>query len=325
MSCIELPESTADLERGKQNLDEFGVTIHDDYIPKDQLAALLARVEEQAAMERQEGVATIGTCLEDSWTGRPADDTPPTWQIVNFLPNKGREFIALAMHPVARAYADHIFRSVPYNLVNQSALIVRKGSPQQVLHVDQQALPFLTPIPAMINVFLCLSDFEADMGATRLLPGSHRGPPPEIRRDKDGPAENAAEVTLAPAVARAGSAIIWESRTWHCQGPATSDKARWAVSSIYGMHFMKPQCNYPALIEDDVYDTLSLDEREMLGFKVAYNYAGRLTPRSPADARANTNCFYPYIPELRRNGAKHAKPDARMAPPRTATVPNLVK
>ncbi len=87
---------------------------------------------------------------------------------------------------------------------------------------------------------------------------------------------------------------------------------------------MKPQCNYPALLEDDVFNTLSQEERELLASKVAYNYAGRLTPRSPDDPRSNANCFYPYIPELRAGGTKHAKPDPRMAPARTAKVPERV-
>jgi hypothetical protein len=208
MSNIELPRATDDLEQGKRNLDEFGVSIHRHYVTEIQRLALLARVEEQARLEREEGVATVGTCLEDSWTGRPDGDGLPTWQIVNFLPNKGREFIDVAKHPVALSYATHLFRGVPFNLVNQSAVIVGNGSPQQVLHVDQQALPFLTPVPTMFNIFVCLSDFDTDMGATRFSPGSHLKPYPEIRKIDGGNTFAVAEAELVPAVAEAGSAII---------------------------------------------------------------------------------------------------------------------
>lgn len=61
MSKIELPQVTDDLEQGKRNLDEFGVTIHRNYITEQQRLALLARAEEQARLEREEGVATVGT------------------------------------------------------------------------------------------------------------------------------------------------------------------------------------------------------------------------------------------------------------------------
>ena len=108
---------------------------------------------------------------------------------------------------------------------------------------------------------------------------------------------------LLPMVCKAGDALVFESRTWHCQGDSTSDELRLGIANVYGMHMVKPQDFYPAIIHDSVYDRLSEEDKDMLGFAVHYEYAGRIGPRNAHDLRANTNCRHPYIPELRRHGA----------------------
>ena len=74
------------------------------------------------------------------------------------------------------------------------------------------------------------------------------------------------------------------------------------------MHFIKPQDNYAASIHDDVYERLSDAERNMFGFEVVSEYAGRIFPRYSGDRRANTNARYPYIPELRCGSDRQAVP-----------------
>jgi ectoine hydroxylase-related dioxygenase (phytanoyl-CoA dioxygenase family) len=305
--------SSTDIEQGKRNLDEFGYTIHPDFVSPTILAALTERLHEQSELEREAGVASIsstGHAGEDRRFGG-AGEPPPIAQTVTFLPNKGEVFRAAMHNPLAIAYANHVFRDVPFNVVTQTGLFLRNGGKRQVLHADQQALPFATPIPVMINVLICLSDFDADMGATCVVPGSHRHAAPDLALDPQKAAEDIGSVLL-PMEAKAGSALIFESRTWHCQGDATSDKLRASVGTVYGMHFMKPQDFYPAVIHDDVYDRLSEADRDMLGFKVHYEYAGRIGPRHAQDVRANTNARFPYIPELRRDGAAQAVPFADM-------------
>lgn len=295
----------ADVEAGKRNLDAFGYTVHENFIPPEQVAALRERVLEQAEMELEAGVASIsasGHAGKDRHYGGRDETALPISQQVGFLPNKGAEFRALMHHPIALAYARHVFREVPFNIVSQSALMLRNGGKRQVLHADQQAWPFATPVPVMINVTVALSDYEADMGATNVVPGSHRFPSPDL----DMPHEEAAASigsALLPMVCKAGDALVFESRTWHCQGDSVSDKLRLGIGSVYGMHMVKPQDFYPAIIHDSVYDHLSEEDKDMLGFTVHYEYGGRIGPRNVHDLRANTNCRHPYIPELRRDGS----------------------
>lgn len=298
--AVELAVAT-DVEQGKRNLDAFGYTIHTNFLSGEQVEALRARLTEQAEMELEAGVAIVSSTGHAGSDRHYADGEAglPISQQVSFLPNKGAEFLAAMHHPISLEYVRHAFRDVPFNLVTQGGSFLRKGGKRQVLHADQQAWPFATPIPVMLNVLIALSDFDADMGATNVVPGSHKHPSPDLSLD---PEEAAARIgsALIPMVCKAGDAMVFESRTWHCQGTSTSDKTRIVFGNVYGLHCVKPQDDYPALIHDTVYEKLSDADREMLGFKVHFEYAGRIGPRYPGDLRRNTNAAAPYIPELRR-------------------------
>lgn len=108
--------------------------------------------------------------------------------------------------------------------------------------------------------------------------------------------------------ATAGSAPLWECRTWHSQGASTSDKARVSIGSAWAQHFIKPQAFFPAIVHDDVYDTLTDADKEVLGFGIVREFSGAIGPRSPGDRRSNLNVRYLYIPELVKGGSKHAIP-----------------
>lgn len=156
-------------------------------------------------------------------------------------------------------------------------------------------------------MMVCLSDFEADMGATTVVPGSHRHPAPDLTRDVE---EQVAEIGsgLLPLTARAGSALFWESRTWHRQGAATSDQDRVSLGSSWALHFIKPQDFFPAIVHDDVHETLTERDKELLGYRVVREYSGAIAPRNPDDRRSNTNVRYPFVPELVRGGSRKAVP-----------------
>ncbi|WP_311269590.1 phytanoyl-CoA dioxygenase family protein [Sphingobium sp. WCS2017Hpa-17] len=306
-----LPQPSSDVEINKRNLDEFGYAIHADLLSLDQVAALKDRLVEQSELECEEGVATYRLADRDIIGDRQIGCPPsvPAWQAVLALPNKGQVFIDALMHPVVLDYGRHILGNIPFYLAQSTGLVVRNGSGGQIMHSDQIAVPFETPVPVYFHAMIALSDFELGMGVTEMVPGSHRWPAPRFDIDEaTGKARSIESAASVPMTCKAGSAIIFESRVWHFQGRSTSDKTRLSLLNGYCLHFIRPQDDYAASIMDDVYERLTQDERRMLGFEVVQEYTGRLFPRSPDDRRHNVNFRAPYIPELRRGGDKHAVP-----------------
>ncbi|EQB07631.1 phytanoyl-CoA dioxygenase family protein [Novosphingobium lindaniclasticum] len=315
----EMPAPTTDLEQAKRDLDETGLAIMRGLFTPEEVQQLREAALEQAELEREQGVAlfarpelghhpTKGMIYTHvgSRIGRPLKD--PTYQVVRFLVNKGREFIDLAKKPEFLALAYHAIGE-EYHLSNATALVIRKGAPAQVLHRDQAVLSFETPRPSMLNLMMALGPYRADQGATLFVPGTHHGPAPRYAMGADGLVEVVEDVKAYPAEMEAGDVVFFESRVWHGQGPSVSDEMRVSISFIYNAHWWKPHENYPASIPNELYEQLDDEERALLGFKVFQHGTGTMMPRDPQDKRRNIGTAeLPFIPELRRGNGKSAVP-----------------
>lgn len=305
---LELPRPTRDIEEGKRLLDEYGLFVHEGFLSPEQVKVLRERLVEQAEMECEQGVALLSGQSRGggTWYGRPENGKLPGWQGISYLVNKGRPFIDLVMDKRLHEYAKHAFRGTSFHLAASTGLIVRRGAEPMVVHVDQQYVPFPTPTPLYLNVMICLTEFEEEMGATRVVPKSHRFPTyPAQAFDPVKGAHNPEPIDTVAVECAAGSAIFFESRTWHQSGISTSDKTRLSISTLWGQSWVKPMDDHMASLHDDVYRSLSKAELEILGFKA--EPSGRIEPRFPGD-RQNTNRHIPFVPELRRGGDKRAVP-----------------
>ncbi|MCC8952754.1 phytanoyl-CoA dioxygenase family protein [Bradyrhizobium sp. Pear77] len=316
---VALPKLTRDIEQCKRDLAEWGYCLLADLITDDQRKRLLDRLQEQARLEREQGVAWLGNGGRggQTWVGSPAAGEPlPAWQTVRTLLNKGRPFLDLVQHPKLAELNNYLFQNNPWYLASSNGIIIRKGAVAMVTHVDQQHIPFVTPIPVINNTMVCLSEFTEKNGATRVTPGSHRGPPPKIVLDeklKDG--VNPEVIEQVPAEAPPGAVIVFEGRLWHSSGAATADTERYSITCAYSQAFLRQHDNYTASLHDRVYHNLTSRERELLGFRA--NPFGRIDPRFPGD-RTNTDVSNPYIPEL---GASSV--DRAIAVPNAATIQTL--
>ena len=297
---MSLPPPTRDVEQGKRDLDTHGLCVHEGFVGPEQLARLKARMVEQAELECEFGVALLSGQSRGgkTWYGRPEPGQLPGWQGIAALYNKGREFIDYVKHPLFAAYNAHVFRGASWHLSAMTGLVVRRGAEPMVVHVDQQFMPY-TEVPTYLNCMLCLTDFEEAMGATRVVPGSHRGAYPKQAFDAQRGAHNPEPIATVAVEAPAGSVIFFESRTWHQSGISTSDKTRYSLTTLWQQHWVKPMDNIPFNLQDAVYQSLTDDERELLGFKA--EPSGRIEAPS-ANAHQNTNRKTPYVPELHQGG-----------------------
>ena len=297
LSMPALPRPVETVQDGRAALDEYGIAIHRAALSPDEVAALKERLTEQAELERKYDVALISnqSFTGETWYGG-ADGEFPAWQNVTLLVNKGRVFIDLVLNnPLIHEYCKHVFDSTPYQLSSMSGIIQRKGCEAMTIHTDQQWIP-ITEMPVLVNFFICLSEFEEEMGATRVVPKSHRRPPPRLGWDEKLGSTCLDEYETVPVECQAGDLFCWEGRTWHQSGASTSDKVRYSIACTWGRNWVKPIDNYLQTLQDDVHKSLSQEELDLIGFKV--DAAGRIAPRYPGD-RQSTNRTVPFIPELR--------------------------
>ena len=291
-----LPTPTQDIEQLKRDVDEFGYCVYEKALQGAFLQALQTRLLEQARAEIEMGIA-----FEEGGLNQRL------WMLVN----KGEAFREVVMHPGTSDIVAHILGR-EFQLSTLSANIAKPGGAEMKLHTDQWWMPAPSrpeakpvragnitrldfdrnndaaevvqiPPPAACNVMYMLNDFTADNGGTRLVPRSHlTGRQPTDALD------------LQPIAAQgaAGTAVIFEGRTWHGTGANTSERVRLGLLATFCGPQFRTQENYTLGILPEVYEQCSPALLRRLGFGL-WNAYGRVG--SPARAFAE--------PEEERFGA----------------------
>jgi ectoine hydroxylase-related dioxygenase (phytanoyl-CoA dioxygenase family) len=226
--------STDHLADAKRGLDEQGYCVVPDVLTKAEVAALKARLVQQAAGERARGVA-----FHDGGPGLPN-------QRVWMLLNKGRVFRDLMLHPIIDALMGHLLG--PDFLVSSfTANIAHPGGDPMVLHTDQGYVGFWTPKPVVANIAWMLDDFTDANGGTRLVPGSHLNRDATPRSSSYAPDQPANMPTLADTIGaegKAGSILCFDGRIWHGTGANRTARPRHAVLSYHCRPFIRQQENF---------------------------------------------------------------------------------
>jgi ectoine hydroxylase-related dioxygenase (phytanoyl-CoA dioxygenase family) len=279
-----LPRPTRDPERLKADLDTYGYCVLAEALTPAQLAAVRARIEEQIEAERAQGIER-----------RAVQHYDQVNQWVTMLINKGAVFAELAENPKALALVGHVLGR-EFLLSVLEAHFVRKGGSLMSLHCDQWWLPFPTaadsryarvgdvtrstvqtgpaerargPVwpPAVVNVMYMVTDFTEENGGTRIVPGSHlSGWQPD--QAIPHPVETAA------AEGPAGSAVVFEGRTWHAAGVNRTDQHRIGITTTYCGPMFRQLTNFPVGTRAEVVERASPTLKQLLGLKVWSTYGG---------------------------------------------------
>jgi ectoine hydroxylase-related dioxygenase (phytanoyl-CoA dioxygenase family) len=253
-----LPPLTDDLDEAKAHLDQVGIARVADALSPAEVSALMERLVDQAAAEREAGVAFIdgGGANQRVWN----------------LPSKGVGFRDLLRKPLVRALARHVLDG-DYCLSSHTANITGPGGEAMVLHSDQGYTPRSIDLALTMNVMWMLVDFTDDNGATRLVPGSHRvgAEPP---REGDVP-------TIA-GVGPAGTALVFDGRIWHGTGAnTTADQHRYGVLTYFCRPWLRPQENYTLSTHPDVLADADDELLGLLGMRVWRTLGGVQGPWGP--------------------------------------------
>jgi len=277
-----LPRATTDLDQIKADFDEFGYGLIKDCLSPLQVSEIRERMIEQARLE----IPHQG--LKEA----------PAPQRLRFLPNKGRIFTDLILQPQVTEMMRHGFRGLEFCMSSMAGTMTTAGAPGQMIHCDQTTLPGPVPDAWVNNAIYMISEFTDANGGTRVVPGSHKSPPPQITRTADGGyATYEGETTVIEG--EPGTTFVFDGRLWHGAGePKVS--GRIAIVAFYVIPVLRQAENYTACLHDAVYDRLSREQREMLGFKRAstLNYIEPLRD----GGRGNTDTPMPYTPALSADG-----------------------
>jgi len=157
----------------------------------------------------------------------------------------------------ARAVLEPI---APDIILNNGELIdIGPGEAAQPLHRDDDAWNFANAeYPLMINTIAALVDITPQMGATLVVPGSHRW---EADRTP-----KTSEITACEL--RAGAALFFRGDTLHAGGTNATQQRRRALSTGLCCGWLRPVENSYTNVPVEDAKTLSPLARKLLGYSL---------------------------------------------------------
>jgi hypothetical protein len=145
---------------------------------------------------------------------------------------------ALIAHQMVLDVADAILlpSCADYQIGSTTGIEILPGESEQQLHRDDTPYPIqLAGLELQIGVMWAFSDFTAENGATRVVPGSHR-----FLRAWHKP-----DLThWAQAVMPKGSAVFYLGSTWHGGGANRSESPRTGLINTYCLGWLRSEENH---------------------------------------------------------------------------------
>lgn len=220
-------------------IDRDGVVMVENALPPELLAALNAEFD-GLIRDARPGTPNHLEWLKDFMGHKTVR--------IDGLPGKSKAFIDLVQHPLALAMADHYLKPacLHYLLSTAQLIEIQTEETVQALHRDDSAwlhepMPTARDVAPTVEtqqletvVLYALSDFTADNGATRVVPGSHLWP---IDRK---PQEHEVVAAEMPA----GSAIYYTGKTLHGGGPNSTSTLRRALYCGFSLGWLRAKENF---------------------------------------------------------------------------------
>lgn len=147
------------------------------------------------------------------------------------------------------------------------------GAEAQFLHRDEvlyEAFPFPTDYEVHVNSLWALTDYTEEMGATRVVPGSHRAAPDATFTQAD---------TVAAEMER-GSVLLYSGKLVHGGGHNRSDRVRKALDLGFSVGWLRQEENQYLACPPEVACSLPEELLLLMGYDTAggYGHLGRDHP-----------------------------------------------
>ena len=213
---------------------------------------VLPEIMDQARQELEPWFDKIRTG-GDSFSGRKT-------QRVGGLIARSKTTRALVEHPVALgAVKRTLGHATNFQLHLTQTIAIGPGEVGQSIHRDQWAFDFF-PFPdsyqVQCNTIWAMTDFTAENGATRVIPGSHR------RKDRLRFEESDTE----PAEMEKGSLLFYTGGLYHGGGANRSDTTRIGINITYAVAWLRQEENQYLSVPYEVAKELPESLLRLMGY-----------------------------------------------------------
>lgn len=154
-----------------------------------------------------------------------------------------------------------------------SSIAIQPGEKAQPIHADDQLVPLPKPHPALVcNTMWAITDFTAENGATRIVPGSHlRDRSPQYRE----------ECTPIAAEMKRGSVLVYDGSLWHGGGANASSVRRVGIAMNYCAGYIRQQENQQLGLPIELVRTFPSRLQELVGYSLYNGIFGHINRTHP--------------------------------------------
>jgi ectoine hydroxylase-related dioxygenase (phytanoyl-CoA dioxygenase family) len=156
---------------------------------------------------------------------------------------------------------DFLGHASAFQLMLTQVISIEPGESDQALHRDQNAFDFY-PFPddyhVQCNTLWAMTDYTAEMGATRVVPGSQVG--------GKKPTDYADDECLQAEMSR-GSVLLYSGKIAHSGAANRSDKIRRAINVNYCVGWVRQEENQFLSVPPEVARTLDDDLLKLIGYQ----------------------------------------------------------
>jgi len=159
-----------------------------------------------------------------------------------------------------------------YQLHLTQIIRLRPGQPAQAIHRDRWAWgTHIAHVEPQLNTIWALSDFTAENGATRVVPGS-----------TDWPDDRTAiEPEITQAEMRAGSVLVYTGSVFHGGGENKSTSDRVGLNITYSLGWLRQEENQYLSTPPELAKSLPRELQELLGYSMGQYALGYFSPPGP--------------------------------------------
>ncbi|MFN3511525.1 MAG: phytanoyl-CoA dioxygenase family protein [Phenylobacterium sp.] len=247
--------------------------------PSGEIAAVLARDgalildDALSPSEVDALVAELAPYVEATEPGRDVFSgtrTTRTGALVARSPLSRRLVMDRRIHALCEAVLKP--NCLRYQLHLTQLIRIMPGQGAQPIHRDRWAWGRgLSHLEPQLNTIWALTDFTAQNGATRVVPGSVNWPDDR----KAEPHE------IAKAEMRPGSVLVYTGSVFHGGGANDSEADRWGLNITYALGWLRQEENQYLSCPPEIAATLEPELQALLGYAMGSYALGYFTPPLP--------------------------------------------